>query len=323
MSTDFRPDQLLLPALRKARHMVTAHLFRDRGGADTPTVVVAGVARSGTTWLGEVLAACGPARMMFEPFHARRVTAYRHFEYLQYLRPESDGPELLSFADEVLRGRVRDPGWIDKNAEHLNPRMRVVKDVRICMFLRWLSDRFPDVPMIYIVRHPCAVVGSCMQLGWTMEYDLRSVLSQPELIEDHLESRVEWLRGLRDPLEQIAAAWCIQNLVALRQLRGSRVPVVFYEDMVRDPERVLPGVYDAARLEFDPAVLDVVGRHSSTVTRGSPLRSGEDPTSAWTRRMRPEQIQSVLEIVESFGLDSLYAGSDPALDADDLRAMEF
>jgi hypothetical protein len=304
------------------RRAVARHALQDRGGAATPTVVVAGVARSGTTWLADVLVAGQRARVMFEPFHARRVEAYRNFEYLQYRRPESDDPALLAFAADVLRGRIRHPAWIDQNAEHAFPRMRVIKDVRICMFLRWLTDRFPDVPTTFIVRHPCAVVASHLGLDWSVDEDYRSILAQPELVEDHLSPHMDWIRELGDKVGQLAAIWAIENLVALRQLEGSKVPVVFYENMVWHPGQALPVLYDAIGQEFDERILGGLNRHSDTVFKGSPLHSGEDPTTAWQRRLTEEQISRVLGIVERFGLEDLYSGPEPAFGPTEIHSVK-
>lgn len=304
---------------RGARRAVARHAFQDRGGAATPTGVVAGVARSGTTWLADVLAAGRRARVMFEPFHAQRVEGYRQFEYLQYLRPDTDDPALLAFAENVLRGRIRHPAWIDQNADHLFPRTRVIKDVRICLFLRWLTEHFPDVPAIFVVRHPCAVVASHLGLEWSVEQDFRSILAQPQLIEDHLTSHSDWMHGLRDQVDMLATIWSVENLVALRQLRGSNVPVVFYENLVWHPDRALPVLFPSIGREFDPAILRGLNRHSDTVFKGSPLYSGEDPTTAWKRRLTEEQIGRVLEIVERFGLGHLYSGPEPAFEPSDIH----
>jgi hypothetical protein len=280
---------------RGTRRAVARHAFQDRGGAATPTALVAGVARSGTTWLADVLAAGRRARVMFEPFHAQRVEGYRQFEYLQYRRPDTDDPVLLAFAENVLRGRIRHPAWIDQNADHLFPRTRVIKDVRICMFLRWLVERF------------------------SVERDFRSILAQQQLIEDHLSAHSDWLRELRDRVDMLAAIWSVENLVALRQLRGSNVPIVFYENLVWHPDRALPVLFPAIGQEFAPATLRGLDRHSDTVFKGSPLYSGEDPTTAWKRRLTEEQIGRVLDVVERFGLGHLYSGPEPAFEPSDIH----
>lgn len=291
---------------RRLRWKLARHLMRDRGGAGTPTVIVAGVARSGTTWLADLLASTQPTRVMFEPFYTLRVPQYHEFEYLQYMAPDAESPQLLAFAELVLRGRIRDPGWIDRFAECLSPRLRVIKDIRACLLLRWLTDRFPDVPAVFIVRHPCAVVSSHLAVGWSTRRDLDSILAQPALIEDHLGARVDWIRELRHPFERHAVLWCVGNLVALRQAAGSSMPVVFYEHLVRQPARSVPAVFDALDLDYDPSVLDSVGRRSVTVFKGSPLLRGQDPATAWTRALSPEQVDRVMEIVADFGLDHLY-----------------
>jgi len=42
------------------------------------------------------------------------------------------------------------------------------------------------MPMIYLMRHPCAVINSRMQLGRDCDLS-RQFFAQPELMRDHLE----------------------------------------------------------------------------------------------------------------------------------------
>jgi hypothetical protein len=68
------------------RRRVYAALYRDTVGRLDRSMIVAGTARSGTTWLAEIIASQVPCRIMFEPFQPRKVQAYSQFEYFQYLR---------------------------------------------------------------------------------------------------------------------------------------------------------------------------------------------------------------------------------------------
>lgn len=55
-------------------------------------------------------------------------------------------------------------------------------------FLKWLRIRFPKVPLLFILRHPCAVVLSRKELGWPADSDLEPFLQQESLIEDFLHN---------------------------------------------------------------------------------------------------------------------------------------
>jgi hypothetical protein len=71
--------------------------------------------------------------------------------------------------------------------------LRLVKEVRASLFLKWIRNNFPNVPILYMFRHPCAVVHSWAKLGWGDD-DIESLLSQDALITDYLEGYVSMIR---------------------------------------------------------------------------------------------------------------------------------
>jgi hypothetical protein len=283
-------------------------LYRDTAGGPEHAVLIAGVARSGTTWLAEVLAAQLHARLLFEPFNPLQVEGFRPFEYLQYKRPDEDDPALERFVTDVLSGRLRDPGWIDRMVSVLDPEARVVKAVRACLMLRWIHDRFPRTPTILIVRHPCAVAASFAKLGWSARQDLESILRQRALLDDQLEDVEEFLRSDLSPHEEVAAVWCVNHRVALRQCTGSTVVHVYYEDLVARPERELPRIFEAMGRAFHDSALGRLGRPSRT-TKSEPPRPDRDRGEpAWREALIRSQEADIEGIVRDFGLDHLYDG---------------
>jgi hypothetical protein len=56
-------------------------LYRDSSEDIRRTLLIAGTARSGTTWLAELLGARLPCRIMFEPFNRDKVEAIAHCQY--------------------------------------------------------------------------------------------------------------------------------------------------------------------------------------------------------------------------------------------------
>jgi hypothetical protein len=291
---------------RRAKSAVAKRLFRDPGGGPENTILVAGVARSGTTWLAEIIASQTRARIMFEPFYSPHVQGFRDFDYVLYMRPEDDNAALRVFAGQVLSGTIRDPHWVDGHVDRFLPRCRIVKDVRVCLFLRWLHDRFPQVPILFIIRHPCAMVASYLAMKWSADDDLDSMLGQPKLVTDHLSELMPVIRAATEAHEKRALVWCIENLVALRQFENRHLEIVRYEDLVLRPDVTIPRLFAAIKRPFRDSVFRVHRRPSLTVRSWSPLLHGGDPTRAWQSILSRSQIDDVMDIVHAFGLGHLY-----------------
>jgi hypothetical protein len=303
---------LLRRAYRRARARLLAPVFRDRLAEPAHAVAVAGTARSGTTWLGGVLASGLRARVVFEPFHPVHVERAARFGLMPYRAPEDDDPALEAFCRAIFDGSLRGP-WVDREASRLLPKGRVVKLVRANLLTGWLRRRFPEVPLILLVRHPAAVVLSRMEAGWGPDLDLDAMLSDERLVADHLAGLLDWARSLRTAEERHALVWAIHYGVALSQFeQGSGAIVVFYEDLVQDPERVLDEIH--TRIGRHPVSMRprALRRPSSTARVSGSAPGGASP-HRWRRRLDEEQAGRILGVVERFDLDWLYgSGLAPA-----------
>src|SRR5262249_34530295 len=129
------------------------------------TVMLAGVGRSGTTWVEQVINHGNDYREMFEPFHFEKTPDCAHFKVHQYLRTDCRDPRYLSPATRIVTGRIHSP-WIDRFNHRHWARQRLIKDIRVNLLLKWLHARFPGMPLLLMLRHPCAVASSCLQLKW-------------------------------------------------------------------------------------------------------------------------------------------------------------
>jgi hypothetical protein len=300
---------------RRARQRLVAEVlrrvYRDREGARMPTAVLAGTGRSGTTWVAELIDSQVPCRLLFEPFHPGKVEAYRHFHYFQYMAPEGDNAELLGFCRRLLAGEVRGP-WVDGHLAHLRPRLRLIKDIRPTPMLRWLHRHFPQVPILYTIRHPCAVVLSRMRLKWATDADVAEFLRQPDLVRDHLQPFLPVIRNASTEEEKHAVVWCVCNLVPLRQFADGGWTLLFYEHLRERPEVEVPRIFRALGVEHGDDVYQALRRPSRTTrSAGGPAGAGRAEAADWQRSLTPAQIGRVMRIVAGFGLDHLY-GETPA-----------
>jgi len=297
-----RHSELL--ARRLSRRFVIRRLHRDPGGGAERSVLVAGTGRSGTTWLADLVDAAAPTRLMFEPFHCGRVKEYERFPFILYMRPDTRCEALRSYCERVFTGQIRDP-WIDRAVSHLRPRLRLIKAIRANLLLKWIRERFPEIPIVFIVRHPCAVVASRMKLDWATDRDLESILSQRDLISDFLGDHLDTVRRAREPEEKHAVVWCIHNMVPLRQLHRDDACWVSYERLVSSPDEEIRRILSYLRIEGSLTEARL-GRPSTTSQGWSAMVRGEDALQQWRSYLDAQQIRRVWSVLEAFGLSGLY-----------------
>jgi hypothetical protein len=300
---------------RRLVRAVYSRLYRDNHRDTRNCMLVAGMGRSGTTWLAEIVASQVPCRIMFEPFNPTTIRAFRRFHYFHYMRPSEEDNQLQSYCQTIFTGAIRHP-WIDSEVAQLRPNCRLVKEVRANLFLKWIRDRFPEIPLVFVLRHPCAVAVSRMQLGWTPDPDLEPFLSQPNLVSDFLAEKLDIICRATTDEEKHAIVWCISNLVPLRQFTGGALDVIFYERMCLEPEVQLPRLFRIVGQTYRESAFVKAGEPSRTVTRSSAVLTGKDRVAQWKNLLSHAQIRNILRVVESFGLDYLYGDSPEPLVAE-------
>jgi hypothetical protein len=161
--------------------------------ADPNLIVVAGTARSGTTWLAELLLQGSRRRLIFEPFRNDRVPLWAHAAHRQYIRPDDPAPEFTEQAGQILAGTFRSD-WADQHHTRLLTSGVLVKDIAANLMLKWLHRLSGESPFVLVIRHPGAVAAS-----WEREGYRRTArelfLEQPRLVEDHLAAMHDEMRS--------------------------------------------------------------------------------------------------------------------------------
>ncbi|HSM08657.1 MAG TPA: sulfotransferase [Gemmatimonadota bacterium] len=297
---------------RKLVHRLRRRLLRD-DGRELPTLLVAGTARSGTTWLAEILARATRSRLMFEPLAPQAVPTEVQIPLFPCPRPDELQPALEAHLRRVFDGQIRDP-WIDKQPVTCHPRARLVKSVRASFMLGWLARAFPDLVIVFVTRDPWSVVRSRIDVGWDPGPDLQALLAQPSLLEslaplgDRVRAASERIEhgdaAASEIIEANAVLWAIANHVAHSDLEEISAIHVRYEALRANPVDGFGRLIDeiAARGAFDVGqaerALRSVRRPSMT-SRAIPPTSGREP---FARRFGEQAADGVAEIAEAFGL---------------------
>ena len=266
-------------------------------------VFLAGSGRSGTTWVQELINHRRDHRVIFEPFLGSVVPFCRHFERKQYLRDEDDSPAFLGPARRILGGRFRNE-WTDQYNAGGVYRKRLIKDIRANLLLHWLRRHFPEVPFVFLMRHPCAVVSSQLRGRWGLK--AADLLRQTQLVDDHLVPFTEVMRHARDDFENLLLVWCVENYVPLRQFQRGEILLLFYEDLIRHPEREVERLFRFLRRPVEPGAFEQFRRPSAQVRSWSAVLTGGDPLDSWRKHIDADQIRRALQFLRLFGLDELY-----------------
>lgn len=293
-------------ATKQAREL-NHELFLDPNHDVASTAFVVGSARSGTTWLAEVLSADHDTRFIMEPFDDRCSQFRGGMLDATYLAPHAQNDRLGFFADKVFTGQLRSQ-WTDQFNHAHRPARRVVKDVRTVALLGWIAARYPAMPIIYVVRHPFATAFSMATLGWGAHGDLLHPTDRLDAL-----STDERRLLLRQAFLAEVSRWCVEQSRGLRH-PDPAIAVCFYEQLVADPvaEFARLGDYLASR---SPAWAGWAPSPSSFAkpSQTSVRRQAAGTVAGWVETWQGELDQATVDeaqqIVASFGLGSIYGTS--------------
>lgn len=304
---------LISQKLNKIQNVFCSHLYIDYCPTYRNSILLAGYARSGTTWVSEVINYRNEYRYVFEPFNPDQVSLFRDLEFgnAKYLRPNFYDRKLIEVFNYVLSGKLRN-NWSDQFNKKFISSKRFIKAVRSNLFLNWLYHSFPGIPIIFLVRHPCAVANSRLKLNWSTSMD--KYLVQNELMEDYLNPFRSAIEQARDnnseqgDFERAIFAWCIENYVPLTQFKNNEICILFYEELCTDPEAGIDRIFSFLNKEYNlKDILSTFGMASSMSRSDSSIKTGENLIGGWRKYIQNHQLERVNEILNLFGLDKIYS----------------
>jgi hypothetical protein len=275
-------------------------------------VFVAGSARSGTTWLANLINHDNRYRYIFEPFRPQRLPFTEPFWPRRYVPPGRDEPELLAIAARVLSGKIRNSS-VDRFNRRLAARRRLIKDIWSNIRLGWLHRHFANTPIILLLRHPCAVVSSQMALeagpssNWKWFIDIPGLLAQREFRQDVQIPVTRAMERATTRFDQHVLLWCMETMLPLRQLRRGKVHVMSYEHLCIRPQQELSRLAGFLGIPFSPSMESALDRPSQTARPPTPDAPIGRRIDSWQVSLSEEQIRRAMDIVKILGLDHLYS----------------
>lgn len=295
------------------------------------SVAILGFGRSGTTWISDIVSKVTGRLVLFEPLHPAASALGKRFTYSRGGAAATD--PLAKYLDDVLGGRVR-AKWLLRN--HLPVALDEVseefvdaiwrecaiagfKEIRANFMIPWIARNL-DVRIVFVMRHPLAVMASLKrrvrffeEFGWdehAMMFVERVFLNE-EYSATAVPGALRRFLRARTDLERWAIMWAATHAVALADLACLGLPVFHYERFYEEPyaaTRDLLRFLGCADLCIHPSHLFVPSMTTNRTLHG--LRDGEERIARegaslfWEGVLTREEIDSTMEIVQSFGIRS-------------------
>jgi len=296
----------------KIRRKIYTYFFIDINGDYKSSIFVAGTGRSGTTFVANTINYNNEYRLIFEPFLPYKVKICRNFRYRQYLRPENKDKVFIEPAKAILSGRFRN-SLIDSQNKKCICKKRLIKDIRANHLLKWIHSNFPGVPIILLLRHPCAVAVSKLKLNWNTHIEL--FLAQEEIMEDFLMPFRNQIQTAYSLFEKHIFLWCIENYVPLKQFKKGEIHIAFYENFCMKPMEEIRRLFCFLGKDFDKKIFVSLRKPSSSTRKDSAIEIGDSLINSWKKNISYDQKQRAIEILNLFGLDRIYShDSMPKID---------
>ena len=246
-------------------------------------ILVTGAHRSGTTWVGKMLALAPGVAYIHEPFNPRTAAGLspaRFDRYFTVVTSENEaryrpgleqtvrfryglGAQLRSLrgvADVARTGR--DLARVGRN--RLTAKRPLVKDPIALLSAEWLAESF-GMDVVVLIRHPAAFAASLKRLGW--KHSFATFIQDgrvPEVVRPYEAEIREQAEQPGEILAQAALLWrLLYNAVDGYRERHPDWAFVRHEDASAEPVATFERLYAELGLDFTRDAREAVARASA------------------------------------------------------------
>ena len=300
-------------------------------------ILVTGSHRSGTTWVGKMLAATPSVGYIHEPFnltHRPGICTAKFPYWFTYINEENESLYLeplkntLEFRFDIgaelpAIQSFRHLGRMLKNYKNFylyryRHAIPLMKDPIALFSSEWLARTF-DMNVIVLIRHPAAFTSSLKRLNWP--HNFSHFLNQPFLMKDYLTPFEEEIRTFaeteHDILEQGSLLWRIIHYMILQyQEKHKDWIFIRHEDISMDPLYHFEYLYKRMHLTLTDKEKQVIEEYSSEdnpteATRGHTLvkRNSKSNIKSWQKKFSREELSTLRTQVEEIS-HKFYSDAD-------------
>ena len=293
--------------------------------ADQNPILVTGIHRSGTTWVGKMLSASDRVAYISEPLNVSYRPGMFNVQiknWYTYICEQNESQYLSVFQDmlhfqyntriqikslhsikDVLR-MMRDwSNFTHARIKHLRP---LIKDPFAVFSIPWFVQKL-DCRVIVTIRHPAAVASSLKRLNWSFDFD--DLLNQPLLMHDLLYPYKQEMEAFKNQPNDIIGIsgllWrMIYATVENYKNKHPQLQIVRHEDLSNTPEEGYRQLYQYLELDFSPHIKKTITSSSSpnnpaelsTKSVHSTRLDSRANLNNWKHRLTKDEIARLHEI---------------------------
>ena len=298
------------------------NMFPDENKKD---VFVTGAHRSGSSWIGKMLALGENiclrdeeifhrywelAKAPFEKMHAYICQENEH-HYLPYVNRMVNNRFHLARAMAHIRS-ARDVGRVVKRQgvfwrRQLQSAERTIYIEPIGLFsAEWFSQKF-HTDMLLVIRHPASFVSSLKSLNWG--YNFNDLLEQPLLMDRYLSRfRHDMERAPRKP-DVVGIGILLWKILysVVHQYQQQHPDWIFirHEDYAQHPEKKFQELYQRLHFPFTTTVEQTISDYTSPSNptefsgkRDYSRRNSRETIHIWKTRLTEEEVKRIRDGVE-------------------------
>lgn len=270
-------------------------------------IIIAGSARSGTSWLAEIIALQFRYRLLFEPEHEYQ-TQEGHLICDKFIIEGILQNEQEEYFKKIFKNKI-DNDWIAQISNRkfkmhlwpIIPKKYVIKFVRCNLSAHFMSSYF-KIPLLFIMRNPYDVILSQNRVKFSWLYNLNHFKRQ-KLITEVLESKYNFSWDDADNytvIEILTLRWCIENKVVfdLHETNNSNFKIVKYEDLKADIN-LFYNLCKTYNLKPLSNIGEIYSRPSSKTHPNSEIRD----MSKVRNEMNEQALSQIDSVLKRFNID--------------------
>ena len=288
--------------------------------SDKP-ILVTGAHRSGTTWVGKMLALAPGVAYIHEPFSPRTAAGLSPAGFDRYFtvvtsenearyRPGLEqtirfryglGAQLHSLRGGRDLARIpRDLVRVER--ARLSGARPLVKDPIALLSAEWLAETF-GMDVVVLIRHPAAFAASLKRLGW--KHSFATFIQEgrvPEVVRPYEAEIRQQAERPGEILAQAVLLWrLLYNAVDGYRERHPDWAFVRHEDASAEPVATFERLYAQLGLDLTPAAKEAIARASAPdnpAELATPYAVELDSAASigrWREDLTPEEIETLRE----------------------------
>lgn len=291
-------------------------------------ILITGSHRSGSTWVGKMIAEAPSVFYIHEPFNVSHppkpgVSSAKFKYWFTYVNRENEANFYKRIKNTIelrydlvnalisIRSKKDIEVLKQQYGEFFKHRLQgskpLIKDPLALFSSEWLAERF-NMDVVVLIRHPAAFVSSIKKKDWTFPFS--HFLEQPLLLETHLypfEAEIrEYAANNHDIVDQGILLWRIIHYMIIQYEKKHKDWLfVRHEDLSRNPLQEFQNLFNKLDLEFTEHVREVIKEYSSSTNSNEAVdgegffkRNSELNIWNWKDRLTPLEIEKIRNQVE-------------------------